>query len=117
MQLLRKTLFDYNHSLLIYTVGSLQAKCIVKMSSIFLPVLRHKDFFGWVTSLHGEKKMFPISFSYIFFKKLWGFSFELIDFALEESAVGEQTVTFVLFQILEIGTKHARRCREPTMTS
>ena len=27
------------------------------MSSIFLPVLRHKDFFGWVTSLHGEKNV------------------------------------------------------------
>ena len=36
---------------------SLQAKCIVKMSSIFLPVLRHKDFSGWVTSLHGEKNV------------------------------------------------------------
>ena len=45
------------HSILIYTVGSLQAKCIVKMSSMFLPVLRHKDFFGWVTSLHGEKNV------------------------------------------------------------
>ena len=54
---------------------------------------------------------------YIFFEKPWGFLFELIDFALEESAVGERTVTFVLFQFLEIGTKHARRCREPTMTS
>ena len=52
-----------------------------------------------------------------FLKKLWVFLFELIDFALEESAVGERTVTFVLFQFLEIGTKHARRCREPTMTS
>ena len=63
------------HSILIYTVGSLQAKCIVKMSSIFLPVLRHKDFFGWVTSLHGEKKMFPISFDYfniIYFLKNFG---------------------------------------------
>ena len=67
------------------------------------------------------KKMFPIFFDYFdivyFFKKVWGFLFELIDFALEESAVGERTVTFVLFQFLEIGTKHARRCREPTMTS
>ena len=67
------------------------------------------------------KKMFPISFDYFnivyFFKKLWGFLFELMDFVLEESAVGERTVTFVLFQILEIGSKHARRCREPTMTS
>ena len=91
-----------------------------KMFSIFLPVLRHKDFFGWVTSLHGEK-MFPIFFDYInivyFLKKLWVFLFELIDFVLEESAVGERTVTFVLFQFLEIGTKHARRCREPTVTS
>ena len=81
------------------------------MCSIFLPVLRHEDFFGWVTSLHG-KKMFPIFFDYFnivyFFKKLWGFLFELIDFVLEESAVGEQTVTFVHFQFLEIGTKHAR---------
>ena len=61
------------HSTLIYTVDSLQTKCIVKMSSIFLPVLRHKDFFGWVTSLHGEK-MFPIFFDYFnivyFLKKL-----------------------------------------------
>ena len=67
------------------------------------------------------KKMFPIFFDYFnivyFFKKLWGFLFELIDFVLEESAVGERTVTFVPFQFLEIGTKHARRCREPTMTS
>ena len=90
------------------------------MSSSFLPVLRHKDFFGWVTSLHGEK-MFPIFFDYFnfvyFLKKLWGFLFELIDFVLKESAVGERTVTFVLFQFLEIGTKHARRCWEPTMTS
>ena len=46
-----------SHSILIYTVGSLQAKYIVKMSSIFLPVLRHKDFFGWVTSLQGEKNV------------------------------------------------------------
>ena len=67
------------------------------------------------------KKMFPIFFDYFnmvyFLKKLWVFLFELIDFALEESAVGERTVTFVLFKFLEIGTKHARRCREPTMTS
>ena len=53
--------------------------------------------------------MFPIFFDYFnivyFLKKLWGFLFELIDFALEESAVGERTVTFVLFQFLEIGTK------------
>ena len=67
------------------------------------------------------KKMFPIFFDYFnivyFLKKLWGFLFELIDFVLEESAVGERTVTFVPFQFLEIGTKHARRCREPTMTS
>ena len=67
------------------------------------------------------KKMFPISFDYFnivyFFKKLWGFLFELIDFVLEESAVGERTVTFALFQILEIVSKHARRCREPNMTS
>ena len=58
------------------------------------------------------KKMFPIFFDYFnivyFFKKLWGFLFELIDFALEESAVGERTVTLVLFQFLEIGTKHAQ---------
>ena len=63
------------------------------------------------------KKMFPIFFDCFniayFFKKLWGFLFELIDFVLEESAVGERTVTFVPFQFLEIGTKHARRCREP----
>ena len=68
------------------------------------------------------KKMFPIFFDYfnivyILKKKLWGFLLELIDFALEESTVGEQTVTFVLFQFLEIGRNHARRCREPTMTS
>ena len=67
------------------------------------------------------KKMFPIFFDYFnivhFFKKLLGFSFELIEFVLEESAVAERTVTFVPFQFLEIGTKHARRCREPTMTS
>ena len=67
------------------------------------------------------KKMFPIFFNFCnivyFLKKLWGFLFELIDFVLEESAVGERTATFVLFQFLEIGTKHARRCREPTMTS
>ena len=91
------------------------------MSSIFLPVLRHKDFFGWVTSLHGEK-MLPIFFDYfniVYLKKknFVFFFFESIDFALEESAVGEPTVAFVLFQFLEIGTKHARRCREPTMTS
>ena len=70
------------------------------MSSIFLPVLRHEDFFGWVTSLHGEKNVsnFFRLFQYcIFFKKTLGFLFELIDFALEESAVGERTVTFVLF--------------------
>ena len=45
------------------------------MSSIFLPVLRHKDFFGWITSLHGEKKMFPISFDYfniVYFLKNFG---------------------------------------------
>ena len=67
------------------------------------------------------KKMFPIFFDYFnivyFLKKLWGFLFELIDFALEESAVGERIVTFVRFQFLEIGMKHARRCREPTMMS
>ena len=67
------------------------------------------------------KNMFPTFLDYFnivyFLKKLWGFLFELIDFALEESAVGERTVTFVLFQFLEIRTKHARRCREPTMTS
>ena len=67
------------------------------------------------------KKMFPIFFNFCnivyFLKKLWVFLFELIDFVLEESAVGERTATFVLFQFLEIGTKHARRCREPTMTS
>ena len=67
------------------------------------------------------KKMFPIFFDYFnivyFFKNFGGFLFELIDFALEESAVGERTVTFVLLQLLEIGTKHARRCRKPTMTS
>ena len=91
-----------------------------KMSSIFLPVLRHKDFLGWVTSLHGEKNVsnfFRLFLYCIFFFKLWGFLFELIDFVLEESAVGERTVTFVLFQFLEISTKHARKCREPTMTS
>ena len=109
------------HSILIYTVGSLQAKCI-KMSSIFLPVLCHKDFFGWVTSLHGEKNVsnFFRLFQYrycIFKKKTLGFLYELIDFALEESAVGERTVTFVLFQFLEIRTKHAQRCWQPTMTS
>ena len=49
--------YIYCHSILIYTVGSLQAKCIVKMSRIFLPLLHHKDFFGWVTSLHGEKNV------------------------------------------------------------
>ena len=67
------------------------------------------------------KKMFPIFFDYFnivyFLKKLWGLLFELIDFALKESAVGERTVTFVLFQFLEIDTKHARRCREPNMMS
>ena len=67
------------------------------------------------------KKMFPIFLDYFnivyFLKKLWVFLFELIDFALEESAVGKRTVTFAFFQFLEIGTKHARRCREPTMTS
>ena len=51
------------------------------------------------------------------YKKTAGFLFELIDFGLEESAVGEQTVTFKLSQFLEIGTKHARRCRVLTMTS
>ena len=65
------------------------------------------------------KKMFPIFFDYFnivglyFFKKLWGFLFKLIDFALEERAVGERTVTFVLFQFLEIGTKHARNFESP----
>ena len=54
--------------------------------------------------------MFPIFIDYfniVYFKKK--------DFVFEESAVGERTITFVLFQFLEIGTKHARRCREPTM--
>ena len=46
-----------------------------------------------------------------------GFLFALIGFGLEESAVGKQTVRFVLSRFLEIGTKHARRCREPTLTS
>ena len=54
---LKNLALELGHSILIYTVGSLQAKCIVKMSSIFLPVLRHKNFFGWVTSLHGEKNV------------------------------------------------------------
>ena len=84
-------------------------------------MLRHKNFFERVTSLHGEKNVSNffsiILILYIFFFKLWSFLLELIDFALEESTVGEQTVTFVLFQFLEIGRNHARRCREPTMTS
>ena len=67
------------------------------------------------------KKLFLNFFDYFnivyFLKTLWGFLIELIDFALEESAVGERTVAFVLFQFLEIGTKHARKCQEPTMTS
>ena len=55
-----------------YTVCSLHCQ---KCPAFFLPVLRHKDFFGWVTSLHGEKKMFPISFDYfniIYFFKNFG---------------------------------------------
>ena len=52
-----------------------------------------------------------------FLKKLQVFLFELIDFRFEESAVGEGTGISMLSQFLEIGTKHARRCREPTMTS
>ena len=87
-----------------------------------------RDVTGKVDKIHSNltrgdmvKKMFPIFFDYFnieyFLKKLWGFLFELIDFVLDESAVGERTVTFVLFQFLEIGAKHARRCREPTMTS
>ena len=83
---------------------------------------------GRVDNIHSNltrhytvKKMFPIFFDYFnivyFLNKLWGFLFEIIDFALEESAVGERTVAFVLFQFSEIGTKHARRCQEPTMTS
>ena len=46
-----------------------------------------------------------------------GLHLRLIDFGLEESAVGERTVTFVLSQFVKIGTKHARRCREPSITS
>ena len=91
------------------------------MSSIFLPVYVIRTFLGG-SRYYMVKKRFPIFFDYFNIvylkkKKLWGFLFELIDFALEESAVGGQTVTFVFFQFLEIGTKHARRCREPTMTS
>ena len=74
-----------------------------------------------VTTVHGEKSNFQffsiILILNIFSKKLRGFLFELIDFGLEESAVGERTVTFMLSQFLEIGTKHAQTCREPTMTS
>ena len=100
-----------------YTVCSLHCQkcpaffCLCCVIRTFLGGSRH----------YMVKKMFPIFFNYFnivyFFKKLWGFLFELIDFVLEESAVGERTVTFVPFQFLEIGTKHARRCREPTMTS
>ena len=56
-------------------------------------------------------------FNIVCFKKTSWFLFELIDFGLKNSAMGERTVTFVLSQFLEIGTKRARRCREPTMTS
>ena len=46
------------------------------MSSIFLHVLRHKDFFGWVTSLHGENKVSNFFFIIVIldiFKKTSGF--------------------------------------------
>ena len=92
------------HGILIYTVGSLQAKCIVKMSSIFLPVLRHKDFFGWVMSLHGEKNVsnfFRLFYNIVcFLKKLWVFLFEIIDFALEENASGQANRYICTFSIL-----------------
>ena len=47
----------------------------------------------------------------MFFKRLLGFLFESIEFGLEESAVGERTVTFMLSQSLEIDTKYARRMK------
>ena len=62
-------------------------------------------------------QFFSIIFNIEYFLKTWGVSFELKDFGLEESAVGERTVTFMLFQFIEIGPKHSRRCRDPTMTS
>ena len=104
---------------LIYTAGSLQTKCIVKMSSIFCLCCVIRTFLGG-SRHHMVKKMFPIFFDYfniVYFFKNFGFFFELRDFVLEESAVGKRTVTFVPFLFLEIGTKHAPRCREPTMTS
>ena len=50
----------------------------------------------------------------MFFKKLRFFLFELIDFGLEESAVGKRNVTFnfVLSQFLEIGTKASSKMSE-----
>ena len=50
-------------------------------------------------------------------KKLGFFLFKLIYFGLDISAVGARNVTFVLSQFLEIGAKHAQRCRKPFMTS